>query len=112
MPLPSRELTVTVVHGDVVKVPEQHPGVDRVFINVDRAACLNCNQDMGLDGTPPSVGAGPESESSTTLALQNRWFVERGTAASSPAFQASSASKPRFFHQVAFSFVLSHQLHL
>jgi hypothetical protein len=67
---------------------------------------------MGLDGTPPSVGAGPESESSTTLALQNRWFVERGTAASSPALQASSASRPRFFHQVAFSLVLSHQVHL
>jgi hypothetical protein len=83
----TRELPITVVHGNVRKAPGGQPGVDRVFIGVDDTSSLNSRQDVGLDRALLDVGAQVKHEHSTSLNHAQDWgLVGRGTAASSLAF--------------------------
>nr|WP_029482323.1 hypothetical protein [Deinococcus marmoris] len=61
------EFAATVVHGDMRKSPARQPGIDRVLISIDHAACLDGGQDVGPNGVLLNVGAELENELPTSL---------------------------------------------
>ncbi len=90
--------TVTVVHGDMSISPLGQTIVNGVFIGIEQSTFGNACNDEGLNGALLDVVAEVKHELAPTLNhAQHRWFIRRGSAASSFGFQPPFSCNPSVF---------------